>query len=170
MLNVHANQKLRQLGCKWNGSEWVAPDVSQVEAQQVKDDFFNNLFTIEVTVLDRCLIKHERMGYTQFRTIAGYTIAAAKHRDHGASICNGVAFVKGGAGSGGSMKNYICTIEEGSIIRMKAGKGAIPYLDEEVASGAITYTVIESESRESLIAQKEELLKRLQEIEEKLKG
>jgi hypothetical protein len=50
MINLIASDKLKALGCRWSGTEWIAPKLAQEEATSIKKMFYKNLITVEVLI------------------------------------------------------------------------------------------------------------------------
>ena len=104
--------------------------------------------------------------------IAGIVIAKAYGRDSGATVADAVTVLDGGFTSGGSRANWETKVKEGTVIRVKDFpewaldgnlKANIDIDDIEIKK------VSESKfDREKLLEEKENLLKRLAEIEELL--
>lgn len=172
MINLIANEKLKQLGCKWVGGQWVAPELAKQEADLIKNNFYGDLITIEVLHTDQNdRIKGSSWGYSHVRLIAGYIVASAGGRDSGAKIADGVAIIDGRMTSGGSVKNFICDYTENLKIRMKVSRNTLDILDKEQAENKYTYTIIDQPlNTDSLKTEKEKLLQRLAEIDQLLKN
>lgn len=143
MINLIANQELKNMGCKWSGQDWIAPELGKDKAQEIKDRFYSDLITIDVQICLPEFIEGGFLGAAHVRTIGGYVLAAAYGRDSGARIADGVVFLQGKMVSGGSMKNYRCLFSGSPVIRMKVSKNALNLLDFEVEKGLYTYSIIE---------------------------
>lgn len=141
MINLIANEKLRALGCKWDGKEWIAPKLAVKEANLIKDQFYSDLVVVEVTTNPNESLKGKDWGYVHVRTIGGYIVAKARGRDNGADIMDEVAVIKGKFTSGGSRKNFMC--EHGPVVvRLEIGRATLEYLDKEVSEGRYTYVIL----------------------------
>ena len=163
MINLIANKQLKAMGCKWSGQEWIAPALAEKEVQAIKDKYYSKLVTILVVVKKG--LEGEDFGYSHARLVGGYIVATASGRDSGARVAEGVAFTKGSAKSGGSMKNFICSIDEGVHIKLRVSKNILADMDNEVSENRYSYEILDEITLDSLLETKKELLKKLQNIE-----
>lgn len=108
-------KEARKLGGKYDHEEgaWVFSGIVNDEVEALDEIFNSDLITIELTFNDTFF---SSQGAVE---IFGYTVAKATGRDSGAITPDGIAFIKGRAGSGGSMKNWGTKIEDGSVVRLQ---------------------------------------------------
>lgn len=169
MINLIANDKLKKLGCKWDGSQWVAPELAKDEAQAIKDMFYTDMVIIEAKLLDDedAMFKSERWAYKDAATVGGYIVATCSGRDDGAVVMDGVAVIDGAFGSGGSRKNYHINQRKNTTIRLQVSKASLDIIDEESKKYGYTYKILSDNkpSHEQLIAEKQKLEARISEID-----
>jgi len=110
----------RNLGGRWTGNTWVFDPRDLERVSELLIDIFGTdgtykgqLCTIQVTTSDD--ISEYRSGLF----LAGRCVARAKGRDSGATIGNGVVFLKGSPDSNGSMKNWNTTIYANSVFEIR---------------------------------------------------
>jgi hypothetical protein len=165
--------RVKKAGGRWNSRNktWEV-DERSVEAVRAimrevygQDDLPQELVTVKVTVGSSISQHHGPI------VIFGRTVASAFGRDSGARIGEGVCFEKGGCDSGGSMKNWYTIVRAGSEITIYD----VPRLAVEQKLGWKdeygTFEVVEADDPlAALKAEKEALLKRLEEIDELLKA
>ena len=108
-------------------------------------------------------------GYKSPVTVFGRVIASAYGRDSGAKVGEGCAFVEGRPESGGSMKNWRTTVPAGSKVKIMDVPKCI-LSDTSLPDGASFMVVDDEINREALLEEKENLLKRLKEIDILLGG
>ena len=108
-------------------------------------------------------------GYKSPVTVFGRVIASAYGRDSGAKVGEGCAFLEGKPESGGSMKNWRTTVPAGSKVKIMDVPKCI--LSDTLLPDGVSFTVVDDEiNREALLEEKENLLKRLKEIDRLLGG
>jgi len=173
MINLIANDKLKKLGCKWDGSQWVAPALAKDEAQRIKDMFYTDMMIIEARLLDDddAIFIREDWGYKNVVTIGGYIVATCSGRDDGVKIMDGVAVIDGQFTSGGSRKNYYVSQHENTTVRLKVSKHSLSIIDDE-SKGRYTYKILNDDkpNHDQLLAERQRLQARLNEIEDILSG
>ena len=108
-------------------------------------------------------------GYKSPVTVFGRVIASAYGRDSGAKVGEGCAFLEGRPESGGSMKNWRTTVPAGSKVKIMDVPKCI-LSGASLPDGASFMVVDDEISREALLEEKENLLKRLKEIDRLLGG
>ena len=108
-------------------------------------------------------------GYKSPVTVFGRVIASAYGRDSGAKVGEGCAFLEGRPESGGSMKNWRTTVPAGSKVKIMDVPKCI-LSDTSLPDGASFMVVDDEINREALLEEKENLLKRLKEIDRLLGG
>lgn len=97
--------------------------------------------------------------------IYGKTVATATGRDSGARVGDDVAIITGGVSSGGSAKNWLSKVEEGSEIILYHVPAALVVERDGVE---IISTTPEGINRAALEAEKARLLERIAEIDKQL--
>jgi len=153
---------------KWSGSCW---EVS-IEAKELIDGLLKEHYgynpgqpkvKIEITAKEEI---EEMTGSVNF---AGCPVAYARGRDTGAKVCDGIIKMSGNIRSGGSARYYKTIVEKGATFRLETYKNII---DEKTYDESIwdVKTLSESIDREALLSEKEQLLKRLNEIEKQLQS
>ena len=157
-------------GAIWNGSKkcWIIPETAIKAVREIMDDVYgysdvkeNETLTLKLT-FNKC-VSSECSDVVFF----GKVLSHAYGRDSGARIGDDVAYISGGAASGGSAKNWKSIVEEGSIAIL-SNVNKIVYEKSKIEHG-ITVEVIENtNNKQSLLEEKERLLKRIAEIEELL--
>lgn len=126
MINLDCNAQLKALGAKWNGAEWVAPELAKPEFDAIKAKYYSDLVAVELTITDENRDEGTWLGTAHAQAICGYVLATAYGRDSGAKLAAGVAVISGGFDSGGSAKNYRCTIKgDGARVRCKVGRAML---------------------------------------------
>ncbi len=172
MINLIANERFKNLGCKWVYGEWEAPKLAKDEANAIKKMFHEDLIAIEVTLTKDADFKGKDWGPQHVRMIGGYIVASASGRDSGARISEDVALISGKFTSGGSVKNYICVCSSEMTLRMEVSKNALEFLDKEVEEGRYTYRMlnptIETDTLETLLEKKQSLLNQLKLLENEI--
>lgn len=161
-------------GAKWNrdSSCWSIPsDALDIAKGIMLKVYGDNGDEKQPTLTVR--VDVESSQYSEFcdaYTLLGKTVARARGRDSGATIGEDVIFEKGKPTSGGSAKNWYTKVPEGSVIRLS--NVSMSLWEEFKASSheGITAEVVEDKiDYAALEAEKEKLLKRLDEIEQLLK-
>lgn len=166
--------RVKKMGGKWSaeGKVWIV-DARNVEAVRVAmrevygmDDMPTDLVSVRVTCSKPVLVWHGPV------VVFGRIVASARGRDSGARIGEGVAFLKGRAKSGGSVKNWETIVEADSEIIIHD----VPRTAVEEGLGVyegMEYEILEPPTngrREQLEKEKACLLARLAEIEKELEG
>lgn len=102
-------------------------------------------------------------------TLFGKEIARAYNRDSGARVGEDVTLINGKFGSGGSAKNWLTTINKGSIFLVKNVSENM--IIKEKDNKNIAFTIVESKTINKSVLQREKgkLLVRLAEINKLLK-
>lgn len=110
-----AHKARHDLGGRWTGSSWVF-DIRNEQAVRV-------LVTAEYGWNEGAELVSLRISFDAGDerccspiVRAGRVIASASGRDSGARLGDGVVLANGSVGSGGSMKNWLTVISEGSVI------------------------------------------------------
>ena len=161
-------KRVKLLGGRWNGKQWVVPD-SAVDAvrgaMQAVYGRTDEAPTETVTVVATATV--EQHAYKSAYSLFGRTLATAWGRDSGARIGDGVAFVQGAPESGGSVKNWSTHIMAGSVIEIyDVPKAAYDAQMADLPSGWEVTTKGEAKlDLDALRAEKERLLARIAEID-----
>lgn len=173
MINLIANEKLKNLGCKWDGTRWIPPKLAKKEYTEILETFYSDLVTIEVHLTPGNKFQGKEWAQRHVLTIGGYIIAYAKGRDSGAKI-EDISVIRGSFRSGGSVKNYMCTHTDDVILRMEVSRNALHYLDSERSKwgGRYTYIIMEDSEPDlnDLLTKKQSLIDELNEVEAKIKA
>lgn len=157
-------------GARWNGSAWEIPfnkiDIARGTLRKIYgEDDVSSVKKVDVRLTFNKEIKTSEIGGV---TLYGKCIANAYSRDGGAKIGDDVAFTKGQAASGGSRKYPSTIIEEGS--EAVVNNVPVTLLENQKLPDGVKAEIIESkENIKNLLAEKEQIEKRLLEIEEILK-
>lgn len=157
-------------GAKWNGTQkcWSIPETAVEAVREIMTDVYgysdvkeNETVSLKVTFNEA--ICSGRSDVVLF----GKVLAHAYGRDSGARVGDDVAYISGGATSGGSAKNWDSIVKEGSIAILSNVNKSV-YEKAEIEYN-ITVEVIEAKAnKQSLLEEKERLMKRLAEIEKLL--
>lgn len=170
-------QRAKNIGGKWNGVEWMYDERDLDRVKKLYIDIFGTdgspceLVDVRITIPEDDYISCLNQGIY----IYGREVARAYSRDSGAKIGDGVVVInEGGFNSGGSMKNWRTESSKGIIFEIRDLPGAIVergfacYGDPDI--GAEVEIIRQSKvDAEALTAEKNELLKRIAEIDAKLK-
>lgn len=152
-------------GAWWTGAYWRIPIEAAYAARSIMRDVYgyddiseNETVTLKLTFNED--IREHSGDVVYF----GKVLAHAYSRDGGARVGEDVAFISGGATSGGSRKHWDSVVEEGSVtILSNVNKNVYERtkLDED-----ITVELIEDKvDRMKLQGEKERLLKRVADID-----
>ena len=158
-------------GRRWNSAErcWMVPESEIETVRGIMQDIFNETdqvddgerVTVKVTFLDDA--KANRASVTLF----GKTLARATGRDSGARVGDDVTLISGNIDSGGSMAHWITIIKEGTVLKVRNVPRAA--LERETNLN-VTVEILEDAGidRAALVAEKEKLMARLNEIDKLL--
>lgn len=157
-------------GAKWNGSEkyWSIPETAVEVAREIMIDVYgysdvkeNETISLKVT------FNEDVSEYRKDVVLFGKILAHAYGRDSGARIGDDVAYISGGATSGGSAKNWYSIVKEGSVIVLSNVNKNI-YENAEMQYD-VTVEILETKNnRNQLLDEKKRLLKRIEEIDKLL--
>lgn len=105
----------KKLGGSWDAKTraWIFSGIVADKVEELDEIYNSSLIPVEIT-FDRCV-----RACCEAVFLAGFKIAAATGRDSGAKMAEGVALIEGDVDSGGSMKNWVTSINEGTKIRME---------------------------------------------------
>lgn len=125
MYNAKMVEICHKLGGKWDGTaqSWVFSALVEDKVEELDEKYNSALVALEIKVIETFY------EYESAATIAGFTIARAYGRDSGAKIGDGISFIEGKPGSGGSRKNWATVIKEGTVFRMQIPEGCIPDIE-----------------------------------------
>lgn len=158
-------------GAKWNGKEkcWQIPEDAVDAAREIMRDIYGYSDISEnETVKLRITVNDKIEEFCKPITLFGKVISSASGRDSGAWCGENVSYIKGEAKSGGSVKNWMSVVEKGSVIILTNVNRNI--FEKEKPNYDITVEVLEENtSKKSLIEEREQLLKRIAEIDKILK-
>lgn len=161
-------QAARRLGGKWESPFWSfdVRDEADVRALCLECYGTDGLTAVELVDLQVTIPEDvsEIGGRQDSIYLFGRVIARAWGRDSGAKLGNGIVIKQGGFSSGGSVKNWITAVQDGTVFIMRdVPKSLVDTHDNK----AFIVEVIakQSVSKENLNAEKELLIKRLAEIE-----
>lgn len=169
-------QAARKLGGKWFSPHWVFDSRDEDDVRGLCLEVYGcdgltepELVSVQVTIPEDCNAVGGRQDSIY---LFGRIVARAWGRDSGAKLGEGVVVKKGNFSSGGSAKNWNTSVEDGTVFILRdVPKTLVEKHDNE----AFVVEIIEeqvkeekNEKKESLIAEKEALLKRLLEIDSAL--
>lgn len=151
---------------KWSASKkcWLAPIESINSVRALMKDIYGEDDRSLITYID-LKIEFKDSVFTECAPVLlfGRILATASSRDSGARLGKGVELLKGEVTSGGSWKNWRTEVKEGSIFIMrKVPKNLVESWNNE----DIFITIIDNSNlnRTDLLAEKERLLTRINEI------
>ena len=170
--NERFARRIRNIGgAKWTGEYWKVPAAYTDVVREIMLDVYGyNDITENRTVTLRVTFPVEAKSYCSDVVLFGKVISHATGRDSGARVGADVAFIKGGVYSGGSCKNWYSYVKEGSeVILTNVNENVFRKESEEEPEYQITVTVLEDvKDKGELLAEKERLLKRIEEIDRAL--
>lgn len=157
-------------GAKWNSSEkcWSIPGTAVEVVREIMTDVYGysdvkENETISLKVTFNSYASSECSDVVLF----GKILAHASSRDSGARVGDDVAYIRGGATSGGSRNNWDSIVKEGSVaILSNVNKNVYEKTEIEYD---VTIEVLETKAnKQQLSEEKERLLKRISEIDKLL--
>lgn len=163
---------IKRIGsAKWNGSAWILPEDYIDDARSIMKDIYGcddqsvgETVDCEIEFLENY---HEDKGAV---VLFGKTLARAWGRDSGAKVGDDVILVEGSINSGGSVKNWDSRVFKGAkfivknIPKARFDKEKNEYQDVFGLEVKITL-ISEKIDKDALIEEKEQLERRLSEIE-----
>jgi hypothetical protein len=173
--NANFVASAKSIGGKWSSDAWVFDIRDEHRVRELCRDIYGD----DGLAADLVTLKIEwvKDGFADKGpiTVAGRPIARAFGRDSGAKLAEGIVNLAGEFGSGGSMKNWGTTVDAGTIVLVRDFPRAKA---EELVAGnndsARRIYSIEDEApiidRAALEAERERLLKRLDEINKLLQA
>lgn len=157
-------------GAKWDGERqcWSVPDAAVSAARMIMEDVYgysdqvpDDTVTLKVTFLS------DVSSTCSDVVLFGKVMAHARGRNSGARVGDDVAYIRGGASSGGSVKNWRSIVEEGSVAILSNVNKHV--YEKAEADPDIQVEVVETstsvDDRQKLLEEKERLLKRIAEID-----
>lgn len=153
---------------KWDGSlkAWLIPETCLDVVERLLSEHFGYKAGATGGTVIQITAKESMIAGRDSVRCANIPVAKASGRDSGAYVCEDVALISGSINSGGSVKNWTTTVREGSVFRIS---NFPEFSIAKIDSDAWEYEIItEKSTKEKLESEKEELLKRLAEIEKEL--
>lgn len=127
----------------------------------------NDLVTVKINFLKE--VSRLKSGIF----FCGRMVASAQSRDSGAKVGDGIVFMEGEPTSGGSFQNWYTIIPEDSIVEIRnAHRIVAESCVETLNSGdeCSAEIVTESFDKDALFDEREKLVKRIAEIDERLES
>lgn len=159
-------------GAKWNGTEkcWNIPAEAIEVARTIMTDVYGyNDESTNETVSLKLTFKYR---YCKDRTdvvMFGKILSHAYGRDSGAKVGDDVAYICGGATSGGSAHNWQSIVKEDSVVTLSNVNINVYEREKDSYDEYITVEVIDQKINcIKLLEEKERLLKRIAEIDKLL--
>lgn len=165
-------RRIKSVGkAKWNGSEkcWQVSELAVEAVRTIMMDVYGETDIPDCgeKVSVRVKFLEEHSAFREAFVLFGKTIASAFGRDSGARTGDEAIFIQGDPRSGGSMKNWYTIIPKDCVVELHNVPKALVETNED---GEIEIQILENKiNKTALLAEKENLLKRLAEIEELLK-
>ena len=163
-------KNIKQIGgAHWTGSAWSIPEDCIEDARAIMQRVYGETdiaeaekVTVEVTALDE--IREERASVSIF----GKDLARAYGRDSGAKVGDDASLISGDIDSGGSARYWDTVVSKGSIFKLR---NVVKSKLDEYDKSLWDVKVIEENkpNKESLNAEREKLLARVNEIDKLLK-
>ena len=157
-------------GKKWESGMgcWSVPDTAVSVVREIMIDVYgysdqipNDALTLKVTFLS------DVSSTCSDVTLFGKVMAHASGRDSGARVGDDVAYIRGGASSGGSVKNWRSVVEKGSVAILSNVNKHV--YEKTETDPDIQVEVMENsasrDDRQKLLEEKEQLLKKIAEID-----
>lgn len=106
-------------GACWTGEFWRVPEKAADAVREIMRDVYGYDDTMENHTVDLRLTFLEEVAECKAGVICfAKVLAHAFGRNSGARVGDDVAFIKGGADSGGSAKDWCSIVKEGSIAEL----------------------------------------------------
>ena len=159
-------------GAKWNGSEkcWAVPEIAIEAVRKIMVDVYGYSDVKENETLSLKLIFNEEVSsFCSDVVLFGKIISHASGRDSGARVGDDVAFISGGARSGGSVKNWYSRVENGSVVVLSNVNKNIYENFQLEFDVAVEILENNNNNKQELLEEKERLKKRIKEINKLLK-
>lgn len=160
-------------GAKWDSENkcWTAPEAFVDAVREIMMEIYgytdiseNESVTLKVVFNED--VKEDRKDVTLF----GKILSHASGRDSGAKVGEDVAMIKGNIRSGGSVKNWVSVVEEGSTFILKNVNKNILQKEKDGIKYDVNIDIIDNakKSKQELLEEKKRLLERIKEIDEML--
>ena len=160
-------------GAKWDSVNkcWTAPEEFVDAVREIIMEIYgytdvvkNESVTLKVVFNEEA--KEDRKDVTLFGKILSHAIG----RDSGARVGDDVAMIKGNIRSGGSVKNWVSVVEEGSTFILKNVNKNILQKEKDGINYNVNIDIIDDakKSKSELLEEKKRLLERIKEIDELL--
>lgn len=162
-------------GARWNSGNkcWTVPEFAVDSVRELMTEVYGrNDMEQGETVRLKITFNRSLTADRSDAVMMGKILCHASGRDSGGRVGDDVVYVKGEAFSGGSVKNWYSGVSIDSVVVLnnvskalyeKYLENPIDYIDVELLEGK------ESNKKDALLKEKEQLLKRLEEIERLLK-
>lgn len=164
--NVSFVKKVKRIGGKWNGKEWHVDENSkellgEILLTSYGENPFNPLQNKKIKVEFKPM---DFEGYDKTIDVGGFPVVTRRGRDYNVQLLNNASVIKGAfRTSGGSVKNPACNATEDIVMVVDLPELIYKELSEKDLN---KLKVITTESKkEELEREKEQLLKRLAEID-----
>lgn len=160
-------------GAKWDSVNkcWTAPEEFVDAVREIMMEIYgytdiseNESVTLKIVFNEEA--KEDRKDVTLF----GKILSHATGRDSGARVGDDVAMIKGNIRSGGSVKNWVSVVEEGSTFIIKNVNKNIFKKEKDGINYDVKIDIIDDakKSKSELLEEKKRLLERIKEIDELL--
>ena len=162
--------KIKAAGGKWNASQkvWAVHEKAEARAKEILTEIYGECGDGSEKRVDISVTVQEDIDALQGAiVIAGRSVARAWGRDTGAKVGEKVSFIQGKPTSGGSVKNLRTIIRAGAVLEIY-DVPEVMAVDDHCYTVQIIGQDPAPDQKAALLAEKESLLRRLQEIEEML--
>lgn len=160
-------------GAKWDSANkcWTAPEEFVDAVREIMMEIYgytdiseNESVTLKVVFNEEA--KEDRKDVVLF----GKILSHATGRDSGARVGDDIAMIKGNIRSGGSAKNWVSVVEEGSTFIIKNVNKNIFKKEKDGINYDVKIDIIDDakKSKSELLEEKKRLLERIKEIDEML--
>ena len=165
--------KVKLMGGKWDAGRrvWKVDEGLIEDVRSAMREVYGRDDRVELSGTCTVIVSFSEDvdGYKSPVTVFGRVIASAYGRDSGAKVGEGCAFLEGRPESGGSVKNWRTTVPAGSKVKIMDVPKCI-LSDTSLPDGASFMVVGGEINRGALLEEKENLIKRLKEIDRLLGG
>lgn len=156
-------KRARQIGGSWQASSklWVFPEELKELVIKTLNDYYGESGLDEniqyITLTLRAL--EDIKGHAEDVIVTGRHVVKAYGRDSGAKMCDGSVLVSGTITSGGSVKNWQTIVRKDTVIKiLNFNPALLPQIDTS------DWEII-TENHDALIAERENLMRRIAEID-----
>lgn len=118
--NIDLVKECQELAGKWDGANkvWVFSKMVADKVEELDYLYADELIAVEITAN----VEIKKHGPIDF---LGYPVCKATGRDSGSILCEDVAFISGRHDSGGSVKNWVTCVSQGSKFRLAVSRNLI---------------------------------------------